>query len=153
MRILAVDPGEKRLGIALSDPTGMIANPLTVLKHVSRVIDAATIAQLAHEHQVGRIIVGQALDDENQPTLQSRRAHHLAAAIRLQTTIPVELWDETGSTQAARAAGVAMGVSRRKRRGHLDDIAATFILQTYLDAQQAAAESQTPETTDEPTDN
>ena len=133
MRSLAVDPGEKRIGIALSDPTGMIANPLTVLKHVSRAIDAATIAQLAQEHEAGRIIVGQALDDENQPTPQSRRACRLAAAIRLQTRLPVELWDETGSTQAAQAARIAMGVSRRKRRGHLDDIAATYILQTYLD--------------------
>lgn len=133
MRILAVDPGEKRIGIALSDPTGMIANPLTVLKHVSRAIDAATIAQLAQEHEAGRIIVGQALDDENQPTAQSRRAHRLATAIRSQTRLPVELWDETGSTQAAQAARIAMGVSRRKRRGHLDDIAATYILQTYLD--------------------
>ena len=141
MRVLAVDPGEKRLGIALSDPTGMIANPLTVLKHVSRVIDAATIAQLAQEHAAGRIIIGQALDDENRPTLQSRQAERLAAAVRSQTSIPVELWDETGSTQAAQAARFAMGVSRRKRRGHLDDIAATYILQTYLDAQYTPAES------------
>lgn len=135
MRILAVDPGEVRLGLALSDPTGTIANPLTVLRHVSRPIDAAAIAQLAGEHQAGRIIVGQALDDENQPTPQSRRAARLAAAIRSQTALPVELWDESGSTQAARSARLALGVSRRKRRGHLDDLAATYILQTYLDAQ------------------
>jgi putative Holliday junction resolvase len=134
MRILAVDPGEKRIGIALSDPNGIIANPLTVLKHVSRAIDAAMIAQLAQEHEAGCIIVGQALDDENQPTPQSRSAYRLAAAIRSQTTIPVGLWDETGSTQAARAAGIALGARRRKRGGHLDDIAATYILQTYLDA-------------------
>jgi putative Holliday junction resolvase len=142
MRILAVDPGEKRIGVALSDPSGMIANPLTVLKHVSRAIDAATIAQLAREHQAGRIIVGQALDDENQPTPQSRKAYRLAAAIRSQTDIPVELWDETGSTQAAQTARLAMGASRRKRGGHLDDIAATYILQTYLDAQYELAKSQ-----------
>ena len=135
MRILAVDPGEKRLGIAISDPSGTIANPLTVLKHVSRPVDAASIAQLAEENQAGRIVVGQALDAENLPTLQSRRAAHLAEAIRQQTGLPVELWDETGSTQAARAARIAMGVSRRKRAGHLDDLAATYILQTYLDAQ------------------
>ncbi len=82
MRILAVDPGEKRLGIAISDPSGTIANPLTVLKHVSRPVDAASIAQLAEENQAGRIVVGQALDTENLPTLQSRRAAHLAEAIR-----------------------------------------------------------------------
>jgi putative Holliday junction resolvase len=142
MRILAVDPGEKRIGVALSDPSGVIANPLTVVKHVARAIDAATIAQLAREHQAGRIIVGQALDDENQPTPQSRKAYRLASAIRLQTDIPVELWDETGSTQAAQTARLAMGASRRKRGGHLDDIAATYILQTYLDAQYELVKSQ-----------
>ncbi len=85
MRILAVDPGEKRIGIAISDPSGTIANPLSVLKHVSRPVDAASIAQLAEENQAGRIVVGQALDAENLPTLQSRRAEHLAEAIRQQT--------------------------------------------------------------------
>jgi putative Holliday junction resolvase len=135
MRILAVDPGEKRLGIAISDPTGTIANPLTVLKHSARTVDAATIVQIAEENQAGRIVVGCALDAENQPTLQSRRAANLAEAIRQQTSLEVRLWDETGSTQAAKAARIAMGASRRKRSGHLDDLAATYILQTYLDAQ------------------
>jgi putative Holliday junction resolvase len=140
MRILAVDPGEKRLGIAISDPSGTIANPFRVLKHVSRLVDAASIAQIADENQVGQIVVGQALDTDNQPTLQSRQAAHLAEAIHLQTGLPVVLWDETGSTQAARAARIAMGVSRRKRGGHLDDLAATYILQTYLDSQSVGPE-------------
>ena len=134
MRILAVDPGEKRLGIALSDPTGTIAGPLTVLEHVARPVDAAAIAQLAAEHGAGLIVIGQAIDDDNQPTPQSRKAQRLAEAIRAQTGLPVELWDETGSTQAAQQARLALGVSRRKRRGHLDDLAATVILQDYLDA-------------------
>ena len=136
MRVLAVDPGEKNIGIALSDPTSTIANPLTVIKHISRPVDAATIALLAHENGAGLIVVGQALDEEDQPTAQSRRAYRLASAIRNQTKVPVILWDESGSTQAARTARLAMGVSRRKRSGHLDDLAATYILQTYLDSQQ-----------------
>jgi len=134
MRILAVDPGEKRLGIALSDPTGTIAGPLTVLEHVARQVDAAAIAQLAAKNGAGLIVIGQAIDDDNQPTPQSRKAQRLAEAIRAQTGLPVELWDETGSTQAAQQARLALGVSRRKRRGHLDDLAATVILQDYLDA-------------------
>jgi putative Holliday junction resolvase len=134
MRILAVDPGEKRIGLALSDPTGTIANPLVVLKHVSRKLDAAAIAQIARENSAGQIIVGQALDEEGQPTPQGRRAARLAAAIREQSDLPVILWDESGSTQAARSALIALGVPRRKRRGHLDDLAATYILQSYLDA-------------------
>jgi putative Holliday junction resolvase len=133
MRTLAVDPGEKNLGIALSDPTGTIAGPLRVLKHVSRHLDAAAIAQLAREYEAGRIVVGQALDVEGRPTPEGRRAARLADAIRQQTDLPVELWDESGSTQAARLARLALGARRAKRRGHLDDLAATYILQTYLD--------------------
>jgi len=134
MRILAVDPGEKNLGIAVSDPTGTIANPLGTIGHISRPIDAAAIAQLAADYAVGCIIVGQALDENNQPTLQGRRAARLAAAIRQQTDIQVVVWDETGSTVAARQARIEINTTRRKRRGHLDELAATYILQTYLDA-------------------
>jgi putative Holliday junction resolvase len=134
MRVLAVDPGEKRLGIALSDPTATIANPLTVLEHISRPVDAAQIIALAEEHGVERIVIGQALDEENGPTPQSRRAHKLASAIKSQTRIWVDMWDESDSTQTARAARVAMNVSRARRSGHMDDLAATVILQGYLNA-------------------
>lgn len=134
MRVLAIDPGEKHLGIALSDPTGTIANPFTILRHISRQVDAATIAQIASENNAGLIVVGQALDAENRQTHQSRRAARLAAAIKAQSDLGVELWDESGSTIAAREARIAMNVTRRKRQGHLDDLAATYILQTYLDA-------------------
>ena len=134
MRILAVDPGDKNIGIALSDPTGTIANPLTVIRHISRPVDAASIAQLAEEYQVARIIIGQALNDENRPTPQGRKAARLAAAIRTQTNLPVELWDESGSTLAARLAMIAVNASRERRKGHHDDLAATYTLQTYLDA-------------------
>jgi putative Holliday junction resolvase len=139
-RVLAVDPGEKRLGIAISDPTGSIANPLTVLKHVSRPIDAAAIAQLAREHEAGLVIVGQALDDEGEPTPESRKAARLAEAIRRQSGLPVLLWDESGSTQAARSIRLELGARRKQRRGHQDDLAAAVILQSYLDARQAGLE-------------
>jgi putative holliday junction resolvase len=135
MRVLAIDPGEKRIGVAVSDPTGTIANPLKVIKHVSRQIDAVVIASVAEEQEASLIVVGQALDDDGENTTQSKRATRLAEAIRNQTNLPVVLWDESGSTQAARAARIAMGASRRKRRGHLDDLAAAIILQSYLDAQ------------------
>lgn len=138
MRILGVDPGEKRIGIAISDPSGMIANPLTVIKHQSRLLDAAVIASLAVEYEVETIVIGQPLDADNMPTPQGRRARRLASAIQQQTIVPVVLWDESGSTQAARQAHIALGGSQKARRrrggGHLDDLAATYILQTYLDS-------------------
>ena len=134
-RVMAVDPGEKHLGIAISDPTATIANPLTVLEHVSRTINAAAIAQLAREHDVVTVVIGQALGWDAGPTQSSRRAARLADALRAQTDLPVVLWDESDSTQEARSARVAMGVTRKKRHGHLDEIAATVILQSYLDEQ------------------
>lgn len=134
MRVLAVDPGAKRLGLAISDLSGTIANPLMVIGHVSRPVDAATIAALAAENHAGLIVVGQSLDEDGQPTLEGRRAFRLAAAIRGQTDLPVVLWDEMDSTQVATAARRAFGSSRRKRGDHLDDLAATVILQSFLDA-------------------
>jgi putative Holliday junction resolvase len=134
MIVLAVDPGEVNLGIALSDPTGTIAHPLTLLRHTSRPIDAATIAALAFEHGAELIVIGQTLDEEGVPTAQARQAARLAGAVRTQSALPVLLWDESGSTQAARQARRDLGVRRAKRSGHLDELAATYILQTYLDS-------------------
>jgi putative Holliday junction resolvase len=134
MRVLGVDPGEKNIGIAISDPTGSIANPLMVIQHISRPIDSASVAEIAREHGASLIVVGQALDHENKPTFSGRKAARLAAAIRTQIDIPVELWDESYSTHAARNAQIALGSPRHKRSGHLDELAATVILQTYLDS-------------------
>jgi len=136
MRILAIDPGDKRIGLAISDPTGTIANPLMILKHQSRVKDAESIAQLAIEHNVDKIIVGEALNDEGEDTPQSLKANRLADAIQKLVQIPVEMWDESGSTKAVRAAQIEMGVPKRKRQKHIDHLAATYILQTYLDWNQ-----------------
>ena len=138
MRILAIDHGEKRIGLAISDPTGTIANPLTVIQHVSRAIDAAQVATIASEHGAGLIVVGQSFDDDGQPNLAGRRAARFAEALLGQTDLPVELWDESFSTQKARAARIQMGDSRKQRAGHLDDMAAMVILQSYLDAHSSA---------------
>jgi putative Holliday junction resolvase len=135
MRILAVDSGSQNIGLAISDPTGTIANPLTVIKHVSRAANAGAIVELAEQHEAGIIVVGQSLDEEGQPTLEGRRAARLAAEIRSQIDIPVVLWDESYSTVEARQAQIKMGTPRSKRKGHLDDFAAAVILQSFLDAQ------------------
>jgi putative Holliday junction resolvase len=135
MRIFGVDPGDKRIGVAVSDLSGTIANPLGVINHVSRPIDAAVIASMAKEQNAGIIVVGQALDENNEVGPAARKSLRMAEAIRSQCSISVVLWDESGSTQAAQQAGIALGVSRHKRQGHLDHLAATVILQSYLDAQ------------------
>ena len=134
MRVLAVDPGSKRIGLAVSDPTGTIANPLTVIEHVSRPLDAAAVAAIAAEQGAGLIVVGQSLDEDGQPNFEGRRAARFAGALQGQTGIPVRLWDEAFTTRDARAARLSMGVKRSQRRGHLDEIAATVLLQSFLDS-------------------
>ena len=133
MRILAVDHGEKRIGLALSDPTATIASPLTVIKHVSRLMDAAQVANLASENETGLIIIGQSFDEEGNPNLAGRRAAKFAEALKEQTNLPIELVDESFSTQDARATVIEMGFSRKKRAGHHDSLAAVMILRSYIE--------------------
>ncbi|HLF72846.1 MAG TPA: Holliday junction resolvase RuvX [Anaerolineales bacterium] len=140
MRILAVDHGEKNIGLAISDPTATIASPLKVLQHVSRVVDAAQVANLAAENEVALIVIGQSYDEEGNPTLAGRRAAKFAEALKGQTQIPVILWDESFSTQDARATRIEMNVSRKKRAGHMDELAAVMILKSYLDANKPMVE-------------
>ena len=134
MRILAVDHGEKRIGLAISDPTGTIASPFKVIEHVSRPIDAAQVANLAAENNAELIVIGQSFDEDGRPNLAGRRAGRFADALKEQTQIPIVMWDESFSTQDARAARIELGVSRKKRAGHLDELAAQMILQSYLEA-------------------
>lgn len=124
-RVLAVDPGERRIGLALSDPTRLIARPLLVLEHRSRAEDARAIVAAAQQHSAGLILVGLALDQEGRVGPQARRGLRLAQAIRQLARVPVETWDESGSTQRAAAAGQTDEL--------LDARAAAFILQDYLD--------------------
>jgi putative Holliday junction resolvase len=128
-RILAVDPGEKRIGLALSDPTGTLATPLSVLRHTSREQDAAAIVQLARDKDVSCILVGLALDREGQEGPQARRALRLVAQLRLLTDLPVETRDESGTTESAAALGPASSP--------LDARAAAVLLQEYLDASKS----------------
>jgi len=134
-RILAVDPGEKRLGIAISDPTQIIATSVCVIEHQSRPKDAQSILSLAQEHDAVLILIGQPLDWDGSINPQSRLSIRLAEEIQNLGDLPVRLWDEYGSTQKAQDSRKQMNVSRKNRSGHLDQVAAAVILQTFLDHQ------------------
>ncbi|MEK6751959.1 MAG: Holliday junction resolvase RuvX [Chloroflexota bacterium] len=136
MRILAVDHGEKRIGLALSDPTATIASPLKVVEHSSRALDAAQVAEVAAQNDVRLIVIGQSFDEDGNPNPAGRRAGRFADELKNQTNIPIEMWDESFSTQIARSARIELGVSRKKRAGHQDAFAAVVILQSYLEAKR-----------------
>ncbi|PKO07687.1 MAG: Holliday junction resolvase RuvX [Chloroflexi bacterium HGW-Chloroflexi-3] len=133
-KIMAIDPGAERIGIAISDFTATIANPFTVVKHVQREKDAEQIVKIALENSVKLIVVGQAFYSNGEPNPSGRKSARLADAIMQITDIPVILWDEHESTQLARKARKEMGVKKKKQITHVDDLAATIILQSYLDS-------------------
>lgn len=132
---MAVDPGEKNIGIAISDPGAILARPLTVIKHQSLKIDCGEIARLAKENEAVKIIIGQPMGEDETIRPQMRHAQKLAETLSECASLPVELWDEYSSTSHARKIQILAGISRKKRAGHLDDLAAAVILQSYLDFQ------------------
>lgn len=128
-RVLAVDPGDRRIGLAVSDPTGLLARPLKVIEHQARAEDARAIVEEAEVQGAERIIVGLPLDAEGRVGAQARKALRLTEEISRQARIPVESRDESGTTKRAIEIG--------GDDDHVDSRAAAVLLQEYLDAQSA----------------
>jgi putative holliday junction resolvase len=133
-RVLAVDLGTRRIGVALSDPTRTVAAPLDTVIHKERRKDLAAIAALARSHEVGRIVVGWPRNMDGSVGPAARQAEAFAAALRRLVSVPVDLWDERLSTAAAERALLDSDVKRERRRAVRDRIAAALILQAYLAA-------------------
>jgi len=137
VRTLAVDPGTKRVGIALSDPTGTIAQALTTIAAVPVESLAARLADIASEQGAGRVVVGlpRRMDGSYGP--EAKAARELADGIRKASGLPVELVDERLTTVAAERSLLEGGVRRAKRRESIDRVAATMLLQSHLDRKHA----------------
>jgi len=133
MRILAIDHGEKRMGLSLSDPTGVIATPFGVINHISFQEDLCAVYKVITENEVKLVVVGLALDDEGNETSSSRRARKFGEGLMAQYQVDIEYFDETDTTKEAKQAAIIVGVRKKKRIGHLDSIAATVLLQRYLE--------------------
>jgi len=133
LRILAVDPGSQRVGVALSDPTETIAQALATVPAQPEESLPRRLAVIARSHEAERIIVGLPLrlDGTNGP--EAAAARRLADAIRRESRLPVELVDERLTTAAAERALIAGGVKREQRRQGVDRVAATMLLQGHLD--------------------
>lgn len=133
MHMLAVDWGTKRIGVAISDPTGKIARPLGIINHTSRAADAERIVKISHENSVDSIIMGVTYDDNNCLTPSGRSANRLGDQISKLFGKQVVLWDEAFTTLDAKRLQIEKGTSQSRRKGHQDDIAAVMILQDYLE--------------------
>jgi putative pre-16S rRNA nuclease len=135
VRVLAVDPGSKRVGLAISDSTGTIAQPLTTIPAEPRETLAVRLAALAREHEAVRIVVGlpRRMDGSFGP--EAKAARELAGDVRAASKLPVELVDERLTTAAAEKSLLAGGMRRKERRANIDRVAAALLLQTHLDRQ------------------
>jgi putative Holliday junction resolvase len=133
LRILAVDPGSKRVGLALSDPSETIAQPLATVAAQPEETLASRLAQVARAKEATRIIVGLPLRLDGTHGPEASAARKLAAAVRQASGLPVELVDERLTTAAADRALIEGGVKRRQRRQDIDRVAATMLLQGHLD--------------------
>jgi len=139
VRVLGLDVGERRVGIAISDPTGTVVRPLEALVRGSREEDLAAISALVAEHDVGLVVVGQPLSLDGTKGPQARRTARYADMLAKGLSVPVVPWDERFSTVVAEEI-LGQSRSKKKRRraraeGEVDAIAAAVILQSYLDSQ------------------
>ena len=147
MRILALDVGDRRVGVAVSDESGLIARPLTTIQRRSKAEDFSRIMRLAREHGADGLVIGHPLNADGSAGPQARRIERYAAALAkgLQdqgVDLPIRFWDEHLSTRRAQEAMIAAGRKVKDRRARIDAVAAAVILQDYLDAQRPAAQPQ-----------
>jgi putative Holliday junction resolvase len=133
-RVLAIDPGSKRVGIAISDPSGTVATPLDWMPAEPANTLVERLALCAREEDAAELVVGLPwrLDGSQGP--EARAARELAAELRRATGLPVHLVDERLTSVAAERALLAAGEKRRRRRELSDKVAAALLLQGHLDA-------------------
>ncbi len=133
MRILAIDPGTVRLGLALSDPSGTIAQPLSVLARRSEAEDLKALADLVERHEVGLIVIGLPRLMDGRIDAAAQQAQAFGTNVAQATGRPVAYWDERLTSVAAERFLIEQGKRRSRRRQEIDRVAATLLLQGYLD--------------------
>ncbi len=135
-RILAVDYGEKRIGLAVSDELGITASPLMTLVRRSDEETVRHIAQLASKLRVAQIVVGLPRRTDAQEGEMERRVKAFAEKLRQAVRVPVVLFDERFTTRIAEQVLLEADLSRRKRKQVRDRLSAVILLQSFLEAQR-----------------
>lgn len=132
-RLMGIDHGVVRIGIALSDPLGMFASPNTIITHTSPEADFQALIDIIRREQVVKIVLGLPTDSEGRIGHQAEIVIAWAKQLAEQVDVPVVFWDESYSSISA--SDILQRVGKRRKRGEpLDDVAAAAILQEYLDA-------------------
>jgi putative Holliday junction resolvase len=136
MRLLALDVGNRRIGIAVSDPTGFLASAERVLKRVSIAKDMAALSDMVRAYEAEAVVVGLPLHLDGRRGEQADSVQRFVERLKSHISVPIILWDERLSTRGAQALLIEAGMGAAQRAAHIDAAAAAVILQNYLDYQR-----------------
>ncbi|HNX27867.1 MAG TPA: Holliday junction resolvase RuvX [Syntrophomonadaceae bacterium] len=134
MRIMGLDVGEKRIGIALSDPMGWTAQGHSVLQRKNNTSDFNELLKICRQYEVEKIVVGYPLNMNGTIGPKAIEMQKFADILQDKCQMPVELWDERLSTRSAERTLLEADLSRKKRKQVIDKVAAVNILQAYLNS-------------------
>ena len=133
-RILALDLGKRRIGMAISDPLGITAQGLPNLVRINKRTDLAVLDRIAQEQEAGLILMGNPINMRGTEGRQSAWVHEFAEALERHTGLPIQLWDERLTTVEASRVLRSSGISIEKRAAAVDRLSAVILLQSYLDS-------------------
>jgi len=134
MRTLGLDIGDRRIGVAISDPEEILASPLTIITREDDEKAIADIIKLVDQHNVERIVLGMPYSLDGSIGGQANKVMDFAEKLSQHTRASMEMWDERLSTVAVERLLRETGNKKARKRARLDDAAAAFILQGYLDS-------------------
>lgn len=143
-RILALDHGTKRIGVALSDELGWTAQPLETYHRRSLDADVAHIRQLVQDHEVGLVVIGLPIRTNGQLGPEAQAVEQFRKHLEAALPVPVEAWDERHTTQTAESVLLEADLSRAKRKQVIDRVAAAVLLQSYLASQSPTSGASFP---------
>ena|SRR5690242_5579609 len=141
-RILGLDVGARRIGIAISDPLGITAQGISTLQRRNRRYDIVELRKLIAEHGIREIVVGNPLRMSGQTGTQAEKMGDFARHLKDEFSLPVHLWDERLSTAEAHRLLDETGIRDSRRKEVIDKMAAVLILQSFLDARAATRGSE-----------
>jgi putative Holliday junction resolvase len=132
-RLIGFDYGSKRMGVAVSDPLGISAQPMPAIKREGDRKDIETIAEMARRYEAAGFVIGLPLHEDGNEGKMAEMVRRFAGKLTEATGLPVELWDERFTTAQAERTLIDAGVRREKRKEVRDSMSAVFILQGVLD--------------------
>ena len=130
---MGLDIGDKRIGVALSDPGGVLASPLTIIERKDAELDIRAITDIVDQHQVGQIVVGFPRSMDGSTGGQAEKTKDFIQRLSSHTDVPIEFRDERLTTVSARRLKRAVGTRKTHHKVRYDAMAAAIILQDYLD--------------------